>query len=288
MCILGAVLTDKAMVDPLTDYTWIGPGKHNAEHLETVSRLFMALAEGLGSLDEFYRNLNIASQGCPADCFFPDMRSYPGESGPVPIKYLSQLVPDQRSKTIYKGEASGKTIVVKFTDRYNAAAHELLAKANFAPQLLYSGHPDPELKRPIMVVMDLLEGRTAEETFTITPHHHLSCPENQSSLLEQVHKDVKDAIRVIHESGLVFGDLRAPNIMIVGGRAKLIDFDWCGPDGEETYPGDVNIRDRHDEDVEESIKWHAGVQRGGVMRKDHDLWMINQLFHLVQQEDVHF
>ena len=86
MCILGAVLTDEAMVDPLTGYTWIGPGKHNPKQLGTVSRLFIALAEGLQSLDEFYRNLKIDSQGDPADWFFPDLRSYPGPSGPVPIK----------------------------------------------------------------------------------------------------------------------------------------------------------------------------------------------------------
>jgi hypothetical protein len=135
MCILGAVLTDKVMVDPLTDYIWIGPGKHGTKQLKTVSRLFIALAEGLRSLDEFYRNVNLDSQGCPTDCFFPDMQSYPGPSGHVPIKYLAPLVPKQRSKTIFKAEISGQTVVVKFTDRYNAAAHKLLAEANLAPQL---------------------------------------------------------------------------------------------------------------------------------------------------------
>jgi RIO-like serine/threonine protein kinase len=47
---------------------------------------------------------------------------------------------------------------------------------------------------------------------------------------------VKKAIDTLHEEGLVFGDLRPPNVLVSGGRVFLIDFNWAGKFGEARYP----------------------------------------------------
>jgi serine/threonine protein kinase len=263
------------LVDPLTEFIWLGPGKGK---LDTVARLFLALADGLRSLDEFYTKLKISLQDGWQDCFFPHVRSYPGPSGTVLFKYISRLLPDQKAKALFKGKtSSGQRIVVKFTSRYHATAHRLVAKSNLAPQLLYiSSNSDAQkLSCPIMVVMEFLEGKTAEETFRVTSLCQRSHPDHRS-LFRTICEDVKEAVRILHNAGLAFGDLRAPNIMIVRGRAKLVDFDWCGEDGQQRYPGEINM--------DGTIDWHKDVKPGGVMTKDHDNWMARQLFHTLQPE----
>jgi tRNA A-37 threonylcarbamoyl transferase component Bud32 len=82
-----------------------------------------------------------------------------------------------------------------------------------------------------MVVMEYIRGKTAHEVLTAssTPRRTRS-PRLPAAVLH----DVKNAIDILHGVSLVFGDLRHPNVIIVDGRAKLIDFDWCGKDGEAT------------------------------------------------------
>lgn len=275
------MLTDEALVDPLTEYIWLGPDKLGTEKLDTVARLFIALADALRSLDDFYRNVNIASPDACRDCIFPHVQSYPGPSGPVEFKYLSWLVPAQKSKAIFKARTSdGQLIVVKFTDRYNATAHRLVAEANLAPQLLFISSDNPSALSGglIMVVMEFVEGETAHEMFTVTSS---GCLKGRTRLLKTLRQDVDKAMAILHGAGLVFGDMRAPNIMVAGERAKLVDFDWCGLDGQDRYRGDVNVCNESEKSDERQINWHSEVKRGGVMKKHHDIWMARQLFGCV-------
>ena len=82
------------------------------------------------------------------------------------------------------------------------------------------------------------------------------------------------AVKKLHEIGLVFGDLRKPNIMIATNvsppQVKLVDFDWCGKHEEGRYPTSLN-------DNLNEIKWHPDVERNGVMLQDHDQWMLRKL-----------
>jgi hypothetical protein len=100
------------------------------------------------------------------------------------------------------------------------------------------------------------------------------------SLSEHVLKDIGEAVEKLHRENIVFGDLRRPNIMILdqesshladsnGRHAMLVDFDWCGLDGEGTYP--VSLNDSDD------MPWHEDVERGGIMRKAHDLYLLDKL-----------
>ncbi|KAI9060335.1 hypothetical protein FKP32DRAFT_1578155 [Trametes sanguinea] len=69
------------------------------------------------------------------------------------------------------------------------------------------------------------------------------------------HVALREAIGLLHERNLVFGDLREPNVLLIkGGGLMLVDFDWCGEEGTVTYPGDMN--------EEGSIPWDEDAEPG--------------------------
>lgn len=92
---------------------------------------------------------------------------------------------------------------------------------------------------------------------------------NAATLPDVIFNEVEQAIEVLHKNGLVFGDLRPPNVMISDGRAHLVDFDWCAQDGMGRYPVSLN-------DVDRDIGWHPDVKRGSVMHKHHDIFMLRK------------
>jgi serine/threonine protein kinase len=53
----------------------------------------------------------------------------------------------------------------------------------------------------------------------------------------RVRKEVECALDLLHTKGLVFGDLRPPNVMMTEAKeVKLIDFDWAREYGQVMYP----------------------------------------------------
>jgi hypothetical protein len=164
----------------LTKAIFLGPDKIDSDKkLDTVACLFLALRDGLRSLDAFYRDLVIppedqkAIQVAPRNCFFPHVQSYAGPNGRVEIKYIAQIGTDDKNKAVFKGEtADGQKIVVKFTDRYNAAAHRMLAERNLAPGLLYVSSESTDVEDfgyKVMIVMEFVAGQTAEKQGHVTP-----------------------------------------------------------------------------------------------------------------------
>jgi tRNA A-37 threonylcarbamoyl transferase component Bud32 len=107
-----------------------------------------------------------------------------------------------------------------------------------------------------MVVMDYVEGKMPKEALV-------------EGLSSAHYEQLKRALARLHEAGFVFGDLRVPNILISGDRVMLIDFDWCGKDGETTYPIDLNTFG--------DIVWADGVGAGLPMLKKHDEDMLEKL-----------
>ena len=77
------------------------------------------------------------------------------------------------------------------------------------------------------------------------------------------------ALKVLHEKDYVFGDFRAPNIMVVmegdEQRPKLIDFDWAAKDVEGLYPPNIEMRRIG------RIGWAKGVGPLAPMLKAHDV-----------------
>lgn len=97
---------------------------------------------------------------------------------------------------------------------------------------------------------------------------------NDASLKEEVNR----VVTILHEGGFVHGDIRDVNIMTRrrwepkdGARtALLLDFDWAGRDGVVTYPINVNVT---------SIRRHDEVRDWKPIKKDHDWFMVKQIFH---------
>jgi serine/threonine protein kinase len=80
---------------------------------------------------------------------------------------------------------------------------------------------------------------------------------------------LRSAVAHLHAGGLVHGDLRANNVLVVGNRVCLLDFDWSGPAGVQCYPGFMN----HGE-----IDWPAGASDGEPLQVEHDnVWLARML-----------
>ena len=104
-----------------------------------------------------------------------------------------------------------------------------------------------------MIVMDYVDGKRLERL--------------EEGLSDAQREQLKRALGRLHENGLVFGDLRGPNVMIKEDRALLVDFDWSGKEGETRYPFDLNTK----------IDWAQGVEPGAVILKKHDEEMLEKL-----------
>ncbi|KAK0490450.1 hypothetical protein IW261DRAFT_13590 [Armillaria novae-zelandiae] len=94
---------------------------------------------------------------------------------------------------------------------------------------------------------------------------------NGAALPPNVVGDLERALNILHAEGLVFGDLRRRNIMIIpeDNTVRLIDFDWAGKENEARYPIHLN--------QSKEVKWADGVGSYGKIDKTHDLDMLNLL-----------
>lgn len=79
-------------------------------------------------------------------------------------------------------------------------------------------------------------------------------------------EQLKAALKEMHSSSYVHGDLRAPNIMIEAGHPYVIDFDWAGKEGTVVYPADINMEH----------SWAQGVKGGEKIEQVHDLEMLQK------------
>lgn len=247
----GAILLGKDwIVQPLSDLIWTGttPDLTLDAHVRRVAQLFHNLKTGLDQLEEKYKNIQRKS----ADVYFPfpyiTSYSIPDTDPPATVEftYKKRLHYDdaRQSTAVFLAEdTTGKQIFIKFTSRYNAEAHRLLAKEKYAPQLLHCSEAIPGC---FIVVMEYIAGDNMH-----------GC-QFSSGDLDQVRR----AKAILHEHDIVFGDLRPNNIMKPKDRpgVLLVDFDWCGTHGVSRYPVTVN----------KDCGWHMDVKMGAVMRKEHD------------------
>ncbi|KAG6888306.1 hypothetical protein C0992_008871 [Termitomyces sp. T32_za158] len=226
MCVLGAIYLEKAVVQPLTNYIWLGGNVYDdEEQLLMTARLFGALKTAISSLRTYYRGISnrAGEPNLQAEVSkFPFITEYDSTK----FTYVSRLASDYYlGKLLYEAKLDdGQRVVVKFASRYHAEAHRLLAERGLAPKLHHSSTEGGSLYGGrYMVVMDFFEGKM--------PH----------TLSEGQFNRVKEAIDLLHSHGIVFGDLRILNVLAKGEDVVLIDFDWCGKEGEARYPVGINM-----------------------------------------------
>ncbi|KAH7304808.1 hypothetical protein B0J17DRAFT_623066 [Rhizoctonia solani] len=268
MCVLGAIFLDRPVVQPLTDFLWIGEDRVRPFELDHIARVFHSINQARGELDNYYRANNPPSPGKSSISPFPYLTHYLDLTGQiVHFAYRKRLCSDNPEKTIYLAETidaeNPQPIVVKFVHSYNADAHRLLAQNRLAPELLYDGTMYPESQpgpNHAMIVMEFVQGVDLESKSSRLPH--------------SVFDDIETAVDLLHTRDFVFGDLREPNVMVLQdstgnatGGAMLVDFDWCGKHLEGRYPLRMNLE----------LGWHTAVGPGAVMDKEHDTHMLNRL-----------
>jgi hypothetical protein len=264
MMISGAVLVDKVIVQPFTDYIWLGGDPFYTDRVKVVANIFHWLSHALDALRTFYDRFE-PSEVPLLHRLLPYSTSYVVDDTTYKMEYIGRLCSDSK-RAIFEARplppSEGKKLVVKFVEQYCAGAHRLLASHGLAPHLHYCAPVPGGL---MMVVMDFVVSQ--DPTTVLLPQASLS-----------IQQDINRAVVTLHEAGYVFGDLRDPNVLIIPPatnavdaefRAMLVDFDWCGKDGHSLYP--VVLNDTG------AINWHQEVVRGGKMKKDHDLHMLSQL-----------
>lgn len=269
MCIQGAVLLTEVVAQPLTDNIWLGGQPRDGARLRSTAKVFHALAKGVKSLSAYYSKLDDEINSSPhpppesPDPMFPRITAFdpkPLGRATVRFRYLRKLAEDHPTNAIFRAETldnDKKAVVVEFVETYDPVAHELLAEHDLAPRLL-SCSAESTAGGLFMVVMAFIQGHDLETAFP-----------DSAVVPEEVRTKARGALSILHAKGIVFGDLRKPNIMLQHSDSglKLVDFDWCAADGKGRYPVTLN----------EDLGWHRNVQRNGVMRLEHDMFMLEKL-----------
>ena len=265
----GAVITDGVIIQRLTDYVWVGiDSVLNESHITHVARVFYALKTSLEKLHTYYKSQRPTRNHLVGSRYFPSITAYPQDNVLVEFKYVGYLEngPDcvtLRAQTLTE---PAQDVVIKFVDRYGEKAHRILADEGLAPKLLYCGSPrhdddQPSYQSISMVVMEYIDGDTLAKAM----------PKMNEETMKRVQTEVQRALELLHRHGLVFGDLRLPNIMITkDGQVKLIDFNWAGEVGQAKYPLLIS----------QEVAWPKGVEPLAVMKPEHDLDMWGKLFSL--------
>jgi hypothetical protein len=257
----GFILADGPVAHPLTTDMWLYGVSYNWHidtHADTVARSFFSLKKALQSLHSYYLNLPTSPLSETAH-LLPYITSYPDESGSIQqLTYTDRIFPGGDRALFSARDGFGRNLVVKFVRKYNSEAHKLLANSKLAPTLHYAGPSGvPDLQ---MIVMDMIGEKNA--AYLTYSGKQVMTPENC--------RRVSRAIELLHQSDYVFGDLRLGNILIgEKDEAYLVDFDWCGRDGIDTYPAEINDSGE--------VRWAEGMRRFYPMQKAHDLEMLRVL-----------
>lgn len=265
--VLGIVITDVVVVQCLTNGIWVAfESVHSAGRIEYVAGFLSALKLGVNKLSSYYKSLKPDGNSPLESRYFPSITAYRPEVGDklVDFEYVGYLENDVDCITLRARTRAEPTsdIVVKFVDQYGADAHELLANEGLAPKLLYFGPPHLSEEQPSyhglsMVVMQYIDGQT------------LATAKLNPEMTAGVQSGVNRALKLLHSGGLVFGDLRPPNIIVTEtGEVKLIDFNWAGPKGQVKYPCLLSM----------DIRWPDGVVALAKIEDVHDLEMFKRLF----------
>ena len=268
LTVLGAIFTDKVVVQRLTNFIWVGMDTiSNEQHCYRVTRILHSLGQSIVKLNKYYLGLELDRIGKHElhPRYLPSIRAFRDASGAVvDFTYVKPLEREATCVTFLAKtlEASPKSIVVKFFERYGVASHGLLEKMGAAPRLFYYNKvgiddDDPTYGHLRMVVMEYPDGVTA----------------NQAQKLGQLPltflEDVQRILSHLHDNDFVFGDVRSANIVITrDNKVKFVDFDWAGKAGASRYPFLLSPQ----------VQWSDGVGGGlAVVEKQYDLGMLTRL-----------
>ena len=257
MIISGAVYGQKVYVDRLVAPLWLVPQPNDNLAMYNIARTLKALSISMRRLEDYYCSLSLSST--PTSRSPDDQSRFPAftsceEKPNVRLRYTKEIKTHVfRAKWIVG--ASEHNVIVKFAQSYCSEAHSILASANFAPELLYTG----SVGRFVVVVMKDL-GDPAVHLKDYLANH----PDEKQGLLDEF----RQAVSTLHSSDFVHGDLRSSNILLAGKKVQIIDFDWAEKSGRARYPLYLNHVD---------VCWPEGASDGLPITKEHDMYWIQEL-----------
>ena len=244
-----------------------------SDNIIRLARVFVALSSCRKDLTLYYDEIE-QRKGPKFSSLFP--QPTPADpSGSLPVLTYKQFLSragepasvlaglGNTTTAMYIATLNGteKEVIVKFTARYNEKAHHILASAGFAPKLHFCGRVVGGL---YMVVMDRVDGKSLWQIQT-----------DKTPIPAIVLEHVRQAVYLLHQHNIVFGDLRDPNILYDASKsgAVLVDFDWPGEDGVSRYPPTLNLTNQ----------WPEEVLPYGIMHKAHDLWQLKRIEDVCQR-----
>ncbi|KIM42779.1 hypothetical protein M413DRAFT_26774 [Hebeloma cylindrosporum] len=299
--VLGAVFTDRIIVQRLTDLMLVGQSEFE-EDLRTyrLALVFMALRSCLTDLERFYRRLDEDKTIPPQVSlkqrhprFFPYPTSFVEHGTVVHFKYLEPMSEYSQSVTYkarivnYPDDCAKRDIVVKFVTKYGLEAHQFLSGLGHAPGLRYYGPlsgennlltSEPSINTPT-TASPSFPGLALVSTRQMVIMDFIKAGPTPSN----AHQQVSDVVKILHDNGYVFGDLRSSNVLfdMSNKKVKFVHFDWSGryhrgePESESSsdmeqyahYPLNLSMR----------ILWPEGVEVLAPIRPAHDLAMLNRI-----------
>jgi hypothetical protein len=176
--ILGAVFTDKVVVQRLSDFIWVGTSASlNEAQCRRIAHILYSLRQNIVKLRDYYLAVQVGPIDRPLlSRYFPSINAYRDDSTKkiVHFTYLQPLE-NNAACVIFlaqTNERPPKPIVVKFVERYGEAAHRLLGAQGTAPRLFYFGQVgvnqgDPAYGHLRMVVMEYIDGNTKPEAINL-------------------------------------------------------------------------------------------------------------------------
>ena len=273
-----AIYTDAVYADKLLSID-LHLGSHGSDNVLRVARIFHAINECTGLLRKLYRGVVLSD--IRSEVMYPNPTADPPDVEIPQLKFFAKLDrvcgtplvtinPDDERHALYLARMPGieRDVLVKFAVRYNERAHRLLAECDppLAPTLHYCIPVIGGLK---MVVMDYVSDSSPLPRFFVPP----ALPRSIDA--QVVKKGLTEALRLLHEKDLVFGDLRTLNILYSheSDRIFLVDFDWVGKHGEDRYSTCLNP------------EVNPRVTRWGVMKKSDDEESLDDVMNWLSRQD---
>jgi hypothetical protein len=262
---MGVVITDKVIVQQLTDYIYTGQEMDFDSHCLQVAKFFHIVGHCICCIGDYYAGISpcLIHPDSKHARFFPSITSYHNKDRSLhSFHYVHYLEDDPSCVTLLTQDTDGgRFIVVKFVQHYGITAYRLLTP-HFAPDVLYYGpvgqhKGSPSYSKYQMVVMEWIKGESAAVLKKV------------GKLPPTFTRDVQEAVKCLHVANYVFGDLLHQNIMVChDGRMKLVEFDWASIHGQGKYPVKMNLK---------AIRWPRGVGPGEIMLMEHNIEMLDNL-----------
>jgi RIO1 family len=272
MCLVGpnlstscAVFAEGPVVDPVTPFLPLLVLPHDRPMMTKVARMLKAVKLCLPKLEAHYNSLDclpgagsqLCSPGFVCDqLIFPYVNSFCVSQTSCRVQFAY----DQQfgNKLVFlahvvwsEGMLDVNTkLVVKFSRTYCVAAHKRCFELDQSAPALYSHATLPG--GWMMIVMEYIQGNSF----------------NSKAKSAEISQKLSNVVQHLHSHSLVHGDLRSNNIIVVGDRVCLIDFDWSGKEGVDCYPGFMNHVD---------IEWPEGAEDNRPLRKAHDNFWVAKL-----------